>query len=334
MRGIPTEISILDVRSARERRVWPTQLQTLPLSRWKTAVNPLTGSSAFPNFTGAEGKRIRFCAPGTQLRRYFFSLRLCPFSLHFLHIPVCVRKCQYNRMFLGLSSPDGVQRGPVTKRWSRFHRGSAAPRRAPALRGGPPRLSPPAAATGSPPGSEQPAPETRAAGVSLFHKGFYTVTPLDLQRISRGEKSRVGSRSAAVGARTLFLGETRGSSPPPPPLCSRSVWPSRAEGPLCFSAAAKAALWKFSLPLRSALTSFGKGSSGEQRLPPALRTGAAQRNATDRAETLRGRAKPRGSYREEVSQGRSPRRWCSRGSVFLGYSVSADSRKFSTWTCN
>lgn len=134
MRGIPTEISILDVRSARERRVWPTQLQTLPLSRWKTAVNPLTGSSAFPNFTGAEGKRIRFCAPGTQLRRYFFSLRLCPFSLHFLYIPVCVRKCQYNRMFLGLPSPDGVQRGPVTKRWSRFHRGSAAPRRAPAPR--------------------------------------------------------------------------------------------------------------------------------------------------------------------------------------------------------
>lgn len=165
----------------------------------------------------------------------------------------------------------------------------------PALRGGTPRLSPPAAATGSPPGSEQPAPETRAAGVSLFYKGFYTVTPLDLQRISRGEKSRVGSRSAAVGARTLFLGETRGSSPRP----RRSV-------PARFGRAVRRGRFVLARPRKPHSGSFPSPSEVHSlpsgKAPPAnkgcprpsapARRSAAQRTALKRCADGQNRAAP------------------------------------------
>jgi len=123
------------------------------------------------------------------------------------------------------------------------------------------------------------------AGISLFHKYFYTVTPFNLKQISRGEKSRLGLCSTEVGAQTFLLGKKRISPSPPsrfisPRFCS-AVW----RGPLCFNSVTKAVVYNFFPPPRSVLPL--ETLLCEQRLPPALRTGTGDICRIDLFTTLR-----------------------------------------------
>lgn len=51
------------------------------------------------------------------------------------------------------------------------------------------------------------------AGISLFHKYFYTGNTVQLKTDFTGEKSRLGPCSTEAGAQTFFLGENRDISP-------------------------------------------------------------------------------------------------------------------------